>query len=204
MTISSITVTRPQRPARIMAVETPICHGGLHRQMRIRLEAAEKPKPKRQNDICADPDLLDLARMRIAQIHLSSVEIERHRLDLLARGESDERLHQLKQWGEASCFSEKEKVVLTLAETISLGFSKPVISQILKTAKRYFQREELISLLLAIMAVNDWYFQMHSTGPKKALPFKSTETFQEQSICPHWQRIAHGLTRKIFLIPQEP
>lgn len=203
MTIAQTKATRPLCPTQIMAGKTSISHGGLHRQTRIKLEAAKEQEPERQSDVCADSDLLDWARMRIAQIHQSSVGIERHRLDLMARGESDERLHQLKMWRESSCFSEKEKVVLTLVEAISLGSTKPVLSQILERTRCHFKSEELISLLLAIMAVNDWYFHVHSGGTEKALPSRPTETFHEQSICPHWQRIAHRLTSKVFLIPQE-
>jgi len=198
MTTFQNKVTCPLRPAENITVQiaTP---GGLHRQMRIQAENANEYKPVRQNDVRADSHLLDWARMRIAQIHESSAGMERHRHDLIARGESQERLDQLRVWRESACFSEKEKAVLILAEAISMSFSRPVLSQLLEVTRGHFEREELVSLLLAIMAVNDWYFQPPESGMEKVPSSQPPETFEEQSICPHWQRIAHGLPHKVIL-----
>ena len=103
--------------------------------------------------------LLDLVRLRVAQIRECPVGIEKHQLDLKARGESKNRLDQLRVWRESPFFSNKEKVALTLGETISLAPTKLILKQFIEEARHHFEKEELIALLLAILAVNDWNYQ---------------------------------------------
>ena len=114
-----------------------------------------------------DPALLDLVRLRIAQIHHYKVGVEKHRLDLKARGESEERLDQLKAWHESSLFSDCEKAALALGESISLDPIESLPKQLVQEARRHFNKEQMISLLVAIMAINDWnYLTAHNKVKK--------------------------------------
>ena len=118
-----------------------------------------------KNDTFASPKpdvgingLLDLVRLRVAQIRQCPVGIEKHQLDLKTRGESKNRLDQLTVWRESPFFSNKEKIALTLGETISLAPTKSILKQFIEEARHHFEKEELIALLLAILAVNDWNY----------------------------------------------
>src|SRR5580698_3465277 len=74
------------------------------------------PKP----NVSIDSNLLDLVRLRMAQIRQCQAGMEKYWLSLKARGENEELLDQLKLWRQSPFFSEKEKAALTLTEAISL------------------------------------------------------------------------------------
>jgi len=141
----------PLRPAKVITADKPARIEGLHHLKRIKIEVARKPNSLRQDDVVVDPALLHLVRLRIAQISQCPIQNEKYWQYLKASGESEERLHQLKDWRESTCFSDKEKAALTLAEALSLGFTKPIVTESLKGTRRYFKKEEITSLLLAIM-----------------------------------------------------
>jgi alkylhydroperoxidase family enzyme len=165
--------------------------------MRINLEAVKDLEGTIQDDVGVDPILLDLASLRLAQIHRRPGEIEKRRLGLIAQGASEEWLDQVKNWRESSCFSDKERAVLGLTEEIFADPKQPVHKQLLEEARHHFKKEGLPSLLLAIMAINDKNFRFtHGETVKITLP-KSLETSQEQSISPHWQKVAHQLAQRV-------
>jgi hypothetical protein len=152
----------------------------------------EGPKPS----VGVDPVLLDLVRLRMAQIRESALSVEKHWLDLQARGESAERLDQVHLWRESSFFNDKEKAALALGEAILLDPTKPILNQNLEEVRHLFKPEELVALLLALMAVND---QSHSTtqdATGETLPPVSTKTArlaQTHNLPHYWRKLAHQL-----------
>jgi alkylhydroperoxidase family enzyme len=131
-----------------MIKNTPLAVPNIEEQ----LVQEEDIKP----DVGIDPALLDLVRLRMAQVSKCRSEIEKQRLYLKIRAESHERLDKLKIWRKATCFSAKEKAALALGEAISSDPTKSVLNQLLEEARRHFTKEEIIALLLAIMPPTDW------------------------------------------------
>ncbi|HUB67923.1 MAG TPA: hypothetical protein VL981_10605 [Candidatus Methylacidiphilales bacterium] len=107
-------------------------------------------------DAWVDPALLDLVRLCMAQTSKCRLEMEKQRLYLKIRAESEERLDKLKSWRKASCFSPKERAALALGEAIASGVTEPAMGPLLEEARRHFTKEELIALLLAIMPPTNW------------------------------------------------
>lgn len=103
-----------------------------------------------------NPTLLDLVRLRVCQIYQQEVGIEKHTLDLKARGETEQRLNQLKEWQKSSLFSKKERAALALCEAIVLHPTEHPAREFLCKAQVYFSKEQLISLTLTVLALIDW------------------------------------------------
>jgi alkylhydroperoxidase family enzyme len=142
-----------------------------------------------------DPALLDLARLRVAQISQSRVGMEKHRLDLETRGESAERLEQLQMWRESALFSDKERAALALGEAVFLDPTKPIFHHHLEEIRRFFEKDELISLLLAIMAVNDWSYSTTPEASARTSPSK-TSRIKTHSLPLYWRRLAHQIAER--------
>ncbi|HUB67452.1 MAG TPA: hypothetical protein VL981_08215 [Candidatus Methylacidiphilales bacterium] len=154
-------------------------------------ERREAPNP----GMGIDPALLDLVRLRMAQITESPIGMEKHRLDLEARGESAERLEHLPKWRESALFSDKEKAALTLGEAVFQDPTKPVFNQHLEKTRRYFEKDEIVSLLLAIMAISDWSYFTASDTTEEVFPPKPSK-MQTHSLPLYWRKLAHQLAER--------
>ena len=159
------------------------------------------PRP----NVRIDPVLLDLVGLRMAQIRQCAMGVEKHWLDLQARGVSAERLDQVHLWRESSFFNAKEKAALMLGEAIASDPTKPVLDQLLEEARRHFRREELISLLVAIMAVNDsnhFYFtpQDAPEEPTTGNPSEPLKPFQTKKLPPYWLKLVHRLAERGIIV----
>jgi alkylhydroperoxidase family enzyme len=145
-----------------------------------------------------DPALLNLVRLRIAQIHRYPIGMEKHRLDLETQGESNERLDQLTVWRESSLFSDPERAALALGESVSLDPIDSIPKQLVEEARRHFDKEQMISLLVAIMAVNDWNYLCTSSVAEAPLPGGPSRTSKNSQSHAN-QTTSSGL---IFKIPR--
>jgi len=195
MTNTSSSTLRPLRPTQVIAANKTADADGMHRLIYIKSKTEPLSETRRvgQEEVGVDPILLNLVKMRVAQAHNNPVGMEKHRIDLKAQGQTEERIDQLRSWRESSSFSDREKAALGLAEAISLEPSQPFLDQFLEEARRYFGKEELIALMLAIMAVIDWsYLRVQD----------SAETSPEPGISPHWQKIAHRLAHTRIILPE--
>jgi len=112
-----------------------------------------------KTNIGLDPALLDLVMLRIAQLHQSQIGVETHWLDLRDQRESAERLEQLEMWRESFLFNDRERMALAWGEALSLNPTRTILKQLLEMTKCHFNKEQIISLTLAIMAVIDWNYQ---------------------------------------------
>ena len=112
--------------------------------------------PSGQGDGGADPLLLDLVRLRVAQIHQCPISIALHLEDLQASGESQRRLDHLENWGASPLFDNGERAALALCEKITLDPARPLPDYLIREMRHYFTKEAIVSLTLTIIAVNDW------------------------------------------------
>ena len=67
-----------------------------------------------------EPLLLELVKMRASQINGCAYCLDMHSKDARARGESEQRLHLLAAWREASCYDARERVALAWCEDLTL------------------------------------------------------------------------------------
>ncbi|HUB67924.1 MAG TPA: hypothetical protein VL981_10610 [Candidatus Methylacidiphilales bacterium] len=157
-------------------------------------------------EVSIDPVLVDLVNFRMAQIRQSAEGVEKHWFALQDQGMNTEKLDQAHVWRDSSFFSVKEKAALMLTEAISLNPSKRFLNQLLAKVRCYFRREELISLLLAILAASNgdsYGYRPEQKGAgemSSAGPAGSHEPFQTKKLPRVWLKSAHQLAENGIIV----
>ncbi len=102
--------------------------------------------------------LLDLVRLRVAQIHVSGIGQSYYRGKLRQAGETEARLDGLETWPISRAYSAKERVALALAELLAqpLPGESTLLPHLLRNARRQLSRAELVQLAVAVEAMQDW------------------------------------------------
>jgi len=102
--------------------------------------------------------MLELLRLRVAQIHHRAAAVKRLSAQFVKQGELTERLQQLPRWASSSLFNDEERAALALCEKITFDPIHPLPGYLLREVLPYFNPIAIINLTLAIVAVNDWHF----------------------------------------------
>jgi AhpD family alkylhydroperoxidase len=103
-----------------------------------------------------EQSLFDLVYLRVSQINGCAYCIDMHAKDLLANGESEQRLFVLNAWREADLYTDKERAALAWAEAVNELGAHGVPDAIFEEAKQYFSDEELIDLTVAVIGVSSF------------------------------------------------
>lgn len=103
-----------------------------------------------------EQDLLHLIYFRVSQINGCAYCLDMHSKDLLATGETPQRLFLLDAWREAPFFSARERAALKWAEAVTRIKDGNVDDHVFESAKSQFSEEELIDLTLAITTINSY------------------------------------------------
>lgn len=103
-----------------------------------------------------DEKLLLLVKFRVSQINGCACCLDMHSKDLRAAGETEQRLYLLDAWRESPFYSEQERAALSWAEAVTLVAKDHVPDEVYEQARGQFSDEELVSLTLAVVAINGW------------------------------------------------
>lgn len=105
-----------------------------------------------------DRKTVDLIHLRASQINGCSVCVDMHWRMARKAGESDERLFAVSAWRDAPYFTEAERAVLALTESVTRlsDRSDPVPDDVWNDAARHFDEHKLAALVLAISLINVW------------------------------------------------
>ncbi len=103
-----------------------------------------------------DKNILHLLYYRVSQINGCAYCLDMHSKDLLAAGESVQRLLVLDAWREAPFYSDKERAALAWAEALT-SLNGPVFPEdVYNEAAQQFSEEELVDLTLAVTTINTY------------------------------------------------
>lgn len=103
-----------------------------------------------------DPTVKELVAVRGAQLNGCAFCLDMHTKDARHHGETEERLALVAAWREATCFDDRERAALALAEAITLVGESHVPDDVHDEAARHFAPEELAQLVLHIGVGNLW------------------------------------------------
>jgi AhpD family alkylhydroperoxidase len=103
-----------------------------------------------------DPRLIELVEVRASQLNGCDHCLELHTTRARALGESDDRLHLVAAWREASCFTEGERAALRWTEELTLLAERDVPDELYLEMRRHYNEDELCHLTLAIVTINGW------------------------------------------------
>ena len=110
-----------------------------------------------QNDRDLDPGLLDLVRLRVAQLHGCEWSVQEHTQRLKLNGERVCRLRALEDWRRQTIFSLREMAALNLAEALTYNPINAVPDEAVRVARVFFGKPAMVHLSAVILAVNDWH-----------------------------------------------
>ncbi len=108
------------------------------------------------NDSTLGLQLLELMRLRVAQINKCAYCIDMHYKELKHTGETELRMSTLSTWKETSFFTEKEQAVLQFTESLTVISENNISSKIYDLLTNFFDTEEICLLTLAISQLNTW------------------------------------------------
>jgi AhpD family alkylhydroperoxidase len=100
--------------------------------------------------------LLHLLKLRVSQINGCAYCIDMHWKDLMAGGETEQRLYMLDAWRESPFYSDRERAALAWAEAVTLVTEGQVPDEVFEEARKQFSEAELVNLTLAVVAINGW------------------------------------------------
>ncbi len=103
-----------------------------------------------------DHKLLELVKIRASQINGCAYCLDMHTKDAIAIGESEQRLHLLAAWQEASFYSPRERAALAWCESLTQISQSGVPDKIYDEVKSLFSDKEIAELTLTIIAINSW------------------------------------------------
>jgi AhpD family alkylhydroperoxidase len=105
-----------------------------------------------------DRKTVDLIHLRASQINGCSVCVDMHWRMARKAGETDDRLFAVSAWRDAPYFTEAERAVLALTESVTRlsDRSDPVPDDVWNDAARHFDEHKLAALVLAISLINVW------------------------------------------------
>lgn len=111
-----------------------------------------------------DPLLFELIKIRASQINGCSFCLDMHVTDTRKMGESEQRLALISVWRETPFFSEKERAALALTEAVTVISDKGVPQELYDEVRQHFSESEMVSLVMAINAINCWNRMAITTG----------------------------------------
>lgn len=103
-----------------------------------------------------DKQLLELIRLRVSQKNGCAYCVDMHHKELKYQGETELRLSSVCVWEETPFFSEKERVALTFADTLTKLQRAPIPDDIYNQLLKFFTKEEICFLTLTIAQINTW------------------------------------------------
>lgn len=103
-----------------------------------------------------DRKLYELIKLRASQINGCAYCINMHTRDAIKMGETTQRLFLLDAWEETELYSEKERAVLKLTESITLIADTHVPDDVYEEAAKYLDDSELAAVIMAVVTINAW------------------------------------------------
>jgi AhpD family alkylhydroperoxidase len=103
-----------------------------------------------------EPLLLELVKLRASQINGCAYCLDMHSKDARALGESEQRLHLLAVWREASCYTARERAALAWCEDLTHISERGAPDAVYEEVEQAFSPQEIVALTFAIVAINGW------------------------------------------------
>ena len=103
-----------------------------------------------------DPKIQGLIKLRASQINGCAFCVNMHYSELKKLNTPDNSLNRVSVWKESPCFTDKERAALAWTESVTLLANTHVPDRDYEYVQKYFSKEELIDLTVAIGQINLW------------------------------------------------
>jgi AhpD family alkylhydroperoxidase len=119
----------------------------------LRLDGAAS---KELDRVDFDPRLRELVRIRVSQLNGCAYCIDMHTKDARALGESEQRIYSLPAWKETPFYSDRERVALAFAESVTLVARDHVPTEAYEAVAAEFEQDEIAALIGLLVTINAW------------------------------------------------
>ena len=100
--------------------------------------------------------IIELIKIRASQINGCAFCINMHTKDARANGETEQRIYALSAWRDTNFFTDEERAVLELTESVTLISSRHVSDEVYNGVARFYDKKGIGELILAIVTINAW------------------------------------------------
>ncbi|MDM5277005.1 carboxymuconolactone decarboxylase family protein [Paenibacillus silvae] len=111
-----------------------------------------------------DEVLYELLKIRVSQINGCAFCLDMHAKDLMKLGDYGDHILLLSVWREVPLFTDQQRVMLELAEAITLISEQGVSMELYDKVREYFSENEIVDLIMAINSINSWNRIAITTG----------------------------------------
>ena len=105
-------------------------------------------------DLGIAPKLKALIEIRVSQINGCALCVDQHSMEARSAGESQQRLDSLVVWDESPFFTDRERIALNWAESVTLCAESGVPDEVYLEALNIFSEQELVDLTYLIINMN--------------------------------------------------
>ncbi|MTG97651.1 MULTISPECIES: carboxymuconolactone decarboxylase family protein [Myroides] len=98
----------------------------------------------------------ELIKVRTSQINGCGYCLDIHSQDALKNGERIQRLLVLAAWRETELFSEEERLILEMTESIAYIHRGGIIDSVYDRALLLFGQDYLVQLIMCMVTINAW------------------------------------------------
>lgn len=116
------------------------------------------------NNSGIDETLLTLIKFRASLINNCAYCIDMHYKEGIHHGETPLRLISLQAWRETPYYTEKEQAVLEFTEVLTKMPADENSDHIHDKLNKYFSKQEIANLTLAVIQINSWNRLVRSFG----------------------------------------
>jgi AhpD family alkylhydroperoxidase len=103
-----------------------------------------------------ETSLLHLIKLRASYMNGCAYCIDMHSKDARAGGETEQRVYSVPVWRETPFYSPRERAALAFTEAVTRLGPEGVSDATFAEAHAEFSEGELVSLAMAIVAINTW------------------------------------------------
>jgi AhpD family alkylhydroperoxidase len=112
-----------------------------------------------------DKKLMSLLKFRVSQINSCAYCIDMHYKEAIHAGETPLRVISVSAWRETPYYTPEERAVLAFAETLTHLRPEENSDDIHDDLDKFYSKEQIAVLTLAIVAINGWNRIVRSFGP---------------------------------------
>jgi len=116
-----------------------------------------------------DHKILELVRLRVSQINSCAYCLDMHYKEAIHAGETPLRLISVSAWRETTYYTPQEQAALAFAELLTHMPAEEKSDSIHEELNKYFTKEEIANLTMAIIQINSWNRLVRSFGPTPGL-----------------------------------
>ncbi|MCB1303578.1 MAG: carboxymuconolactone decarboxylase family protein [Leptospiraceae bacterium] len=108
----------------------------------------------RKSDL--DQEIYHLVQIRASQLNHCAFCLDMHVKEARMSGIGELKLHTVAAWEESPLFSDRERIALQWAETVTLVSETHIPDDAYAAARSEFSEKELALLTMAVVTINAW------------------------------------------------